>query len=49
MGQFNGKKEIVSSSLIALIKDQCERLSLIPGVKTVYLGEKRHLFDVKFK
>lgn len=49
MGQFNGMKEIVSSSLIALIKDQCERLSLIPGVKTVYLGEKRYLFDVKFK
>lgn len=35
MGQFDGKKVIICSSLIALMMDQCERLSLIPGVKAV--------------
>lgn len=49
VGQFHGKKVIASSSLIALIMDQFERVSLIPGGKTVYLGKKRYLFNVKFK
>lgn len=32
--------------LIALMKDQFERLKLIPGVKVVYLGEKKYLYIV---
>lgn len=38
LGQNDGKKVIICSPLIALMKDQCERLSQIPGVKAVYLG-----------
>lgn len=42
----SSKKVIICSLLIALMKNQCERLSLIPGVKAVYLGERKYLFIV---
>lgn len=38
MGVDDGMKVVVSSPLTALMQDQCDRLSKIPGIKAIYKG-----------